>query len=264
MKLCTKCEISKPLEDFVKSSRHVDGRTSVCLVCNRLYMKTRYHRPDVNAKAKAHYHANKTELNAKCRKRWAANRERYGRVGKAWREANREALLAYFRNRSEVHRTLTDSLKSCPCLDCGGSFPPFIMEFDHVRGEKRFSLGKMANHSQEAVEAELAKCELVCCVCHRLRTAERRTLSSNQKVNDFRQWLAEQKSCPCLDCGQKFPSVAMDFDHVRGEKIIQVSDMWSWGRDRVLAEIAKCELVCANCHRVRTQSRRNKDVETAA
>jgi hypothetical protein len=229
-------------------------------------MRTRHQRPDVNAKVRGYYQAHKTKINTQSRQRWAKNKERYRLAAKVWRETHREALLAYFRDRGEAHRSLTDSLKSCPCLDCGRLFPPFVMEFDHVQGIKRFALGKMANHSQEAVEAELSKCELVCCVCHRIRTDGRREPSGNQRLISFREWTASMKEQPCLDCESSFPSVAMDFDHVRGEKVADISDMWSWGRDRVLEEITKCELVCANCHRVRTQTRRseNENVESAA
>ncbi len=266
MKACSKCDTPKSLEEFVKDHRRSDGRASWCLVCNRLYMRTRHQRPDVNAEKKQYYRDHKTHINEQSRQRWAVNKERYGLAAKAWREANREQLLAYFRDRGEAHRTLTDSLKSCPCLDYGRSFPPFVMEFDHVQGEKRFALGAMSNHSQEAIAAELAKCELVCCVCHRIRTAARRTESDNPKVLAFHEWLQPLKDQPCLDCDGVYPSVSMDFDHVRGEKVSGISQMWSWGRDRVLEEIAKCELVCANCHRVRTQTRRskNEDVEVAA
>lgn len=59
-------------------------------------------------------------------------------------------------------------------------------------------------------------------------------------------------SCYCRDCHRGFPPEAMDFDHVRGTKVAGITQMWSWGRARVLAEIAKCELICANCHRERT------------
>ena len=49
----------------------------------------------------------------------------------------------------------------------------------------------------------------------------------------------------------------MDFDHVRGEKLIDVSRLRSGrpARARLDAELAKCEVVCANCHRRRTQMR---------
>ena len=71
-------------------------------------------------------------------------------------------------------------------------------------------------------------------------------------------WHRQLKSEPCTDCGGKFHWCAMDFDHLGDEdKVLNVNIMVSRGfaRDRILAEIAKCELVCANCHRVRTWNR---------
>jgi hypothetical protein len=63
----------------------------------------------------------------------------------------------------------------------------------------------------------------------------------------------------CADCGYKSHPVALDFDHVRGVKRCKVSNMW-WGHrwDRVLEEIEKCEVVCANCHRIRTYNRKRE------
>lgn len=63
----------------------------------------------------------------------------------------------------------------------------------------------------------------------------------------------------CQDCQQWFPSVAMDFDHVRGTKIKGVSHMIASGvaLERLQQEIDKCDLVCACCHRVRTANKRH-------
>lgn len=75
---------------------------------------------------------------------------------------------------------------------------------------------------------------------------------------ELRRELDEYKSTtPCADCGQTYPHYVMDFDHVRGEKMANVSHLArSHGsRTRLFAEIAKCDLVCANCHRERTQQR---------
>lgn len=63
----------------------------------------------------------------------------------------------------------------------------------------------------------------------------------------------------CFDCGNHFPHVAMDFDHVGvADKDRDISALIHAGvsRERLDLEIAKCELVCANCHRVRTYTRR--------
>ena len=67
------------------------------------------------------------------------------------------------------------------------------------------------------------------------------------------------KSAPCLDCGSAFPPECMDFDHVRGVKVGNVATLiHRAGREKVMEEIAKCELICANCHRIRTASRRSQ------
>jgi hypothetical protein len=49
----------------------------------------------------------------------------------------------------------------------------------------------------------------------------------------------------------------MDLDHVHGAKEFKVSEAvqrcYGLVFERVRAEIAKCEVVCANCHRIRTE-----------
>jgi hypothetical protein len=59
---------------------------------------------------------------------------------------------------------------------------------------------------------------------------------------------------PCVDCGQSDIRV-LDFDHIRGKKINNISHMVRRGNTKwkiVEDEIAKCEVRCANCHRKRT------------
>lgn len=62
-------------------------------------------------------------------------------------------------------------------------------------------------------------------------------------------------SC-CQDCGESDP-VVLEFDHTSDDKSSNVSLLvqQGYGWKRVLAEIAKCDIVCANCHRRRTYSR---------
>lgn len=78
-----------------------------------------------------------------------------------------------------------------------------------------------------------------------------------KEANSDRVYWLKVKT-PCADCKACFPAECMDFDHVRGEKVNNVGTMvahgWSW--DKIEAEIAKCDLVCANCHRTRTKNRR--------
>lgn len=61
-------------------------------------------------------------------------------------------------------------------------------------------------------------------------------------------------STPCMDCSRIYPYYVMDFDH-RAEKQWEISDMTrtkGLTYEDVQAELAKCDLVCANCHRERT------------
>lgn len=61
----------------------------------------------------------------------------------------------------------------------------------------------------------------------------------------------------CADCGYNEHAIALDFDHRPGEiKELSIgADRARVGLSRLLAEIEKCDVVCANCHRVRTQDR---------
>lgn len=68
----------------------------------------------------------------------------------------------------------------------------------------------------------------------------------------------KHKDKPCVDCGIKYPSYVMDFDHI--DATTKVTNICNLKRHRVAfvkieAEIAKCEVVCANCHRERTNKR---------
>jgi hypothetical protein len=66
------------------------------------------------------------------------------------------------------------------------------------------------------------------------------------------------KSRPCADCGTQYPYYVMEFDHLdASSKEFNVSaGVTSVSYERLLAEIAKCEVVCANCHAERTHQRK--------
>lgn len=73
-----------------------------------------------------------------------------------------------------------------------------------------------------------------------------------------RDRVKERKSdVPCTDCGKIYPWYVMDYDHVRGEKKFNLSIAGSkmFSIKKIDEEIDKCEVVCANCHRIRTFTR---------
>lgn len=58
----------------------------------------------------------------------------------------------------------------------------------------------------------------------------------------------------CIDCGYSTYAVALDFDHIDPTtKSFNVSQRRQISKERLLTEIAKCVVRCANCHRVHTQ-----------
>ena len=83
--------------------------------------------------------------------------------------------------------------------------------------------------------------------------AKARTWTIGQRVV-VRDYLYNYlKAHSCVDCGEANP-VVLEFDHVKGIKKSNISDMISQGRSlkTVQEEIDKCETRCANCHRMKT------------
>lgn len=73
----------------------------------------------------------------------------------------------------------------------------------------------------------------------------------------LRKTLREAKAKPCTDCNVEYPYYVMQFDHLSAKEFTIGSYAGTTGSvKRLLAEIAKCEVVCANCHAERTHQRR--------
>ena len=71
-----------------------------------------------------------------------------------------------------------------------------------------------------------------------------------------------KSNSPCIDCKVSYPYYVMDFDHVRGVKHKNVSELISTlSKKKIDLEIAKCEIVCSNCHRIRTHMRKMSKME---
>lgn len=95
----------------------------------------------------------------------------------AWRRANpekyRESNRLSSQKRRSQRKAVVDALKRVPCVDCGGLFHPEAMDFDHVN-EKAFAISRGTTAAFERLLAEIAKCDVVCANCHRVRTWIRR------------------------------------------------------------------------------------------
>lgn len=82
------------------------------------------------------------------------------------------------------------------------------------------------------------------------RSTRKRTIQA-QVFNEYK----EQQGC--IDCGESYPYWMLEFDHLPGHK--KVGNPYQLAREFSLAkgweEIAKCDVVCANCHKIRTYTR---------
>lgn len=92
-----------------------------------------------------------------------------------WYERNKDSKQEYARNTyNDRKKAIILYKESNPCMDCGVSYPYYVMHLDHREGEVKFkNISRMTTYSQAKILAELAKCDLVCSNCHAIRTFNR-------------------------------------------------------------------------------------------
>jgi hypothetical protein len=190
-----------------------------------------------------------------------------------YRTKNPEAYkIAVRKNKNKLLNQIAEYKKG-PCIDCGFVGHHTQMEFDHRDGaDKTMSVSQLLSRhaSIERVIEEVQKCDLICSNCHRLRTIierkqHRQTVSSDvlaiqrqrttRSLN--RKWIQDIKeSTGCMDCGFKGLGCQLDFDHRDSNtKINDISKLVGCSKTHVQQEIDKCDIVCANCHRLRSLNR---------
>jgi hypothetical protein len=190
----------------------------------------------------------------------------------------RTCFAAYFRDRGDTHRRqsyaaklarqqalrarVLDHLRQHPCVDCGEP-DPVVLEFDHL-GTKVASISALMSDtaSRTVLDAEMAGFDVVCTNCHRRRTATRAgwrrasptapatrpSLSAGVERNLAHIYDVLRRAA-CADCGERDPLV-LEFDHIDDKRAGVTRLAWyGCSLATIGAEIAKCEIRCANCHR---------------
>lgn len=129
------------------------------------------------------------------------------------------------------------------CVSCGQSLPETSFKL-------RASTGRQSGTRQ-------AQCNRCLYVKYTRPNAEKK----------YQQVAAYKVRQGCMDCGFNAHPIALEFDHRSGEqKLFNIGEkVGCYPMNRIWAEIAKCDVVCANCHAIRTFTRRGRvDIEKEA
>lgn len=251
---CPWCETEHPASAFNKETRRYSGLSTICREAQAAKRKT----PEQRGKTAARDQRRWADPDYRARSRvW--RRERRQRVGSVGLKRARRRL-----------QDIVDDWKRAGCIDCGYDGIHAI-DPDHLDGESKVGhISRMVQlcASAERIRTELAKCVPRCARCHRKRTAAQRVCqwrARNDLPPSWRRRLKRQDindaiklGRACVDCGWAGWARGLDWDHVSGQKVAGIATLIANGRPWVetLAEMAKCEVVCANCHRLRTRQRR--------
>jgi hypothetical protein len=151
-KRCTKCGETKPVGEFNRNKLRRDGLRSECRRCEA-----------------AHRAANHEKIRAREAAYAAAHREERAAYNAAYRR-DPEKVAVYNAARYRAFRDYTDSLKTDGCVDCGAQLPPSKLHWHHLDpATKVWPVSQMQRHRREVLDAEIAKCVLVCEPCHKAR-----------------------------------------------------------------------------------------------
>ena len=106
-----------------------------------------------------------------------------------------------------------------------------------------------------------------CRPCHAAYHREHYLANKARYINQAARWKVQARreqterlieffaTHPCVDCGEGDP-VVLEFDHLRDKSFEVATGLTRFSWARIVAEMKKCEVVCANCHRRRTARRR--------
>lgn len=180
-------------------------------------------------------------------------------------EHKTDGMITYIGNTYTYRRDLLE-LKiqlGGKCIDCKCN-ELFKLEFDHI--DPKLKTKQITKMSKKEWYKEINNIQLLCGNCHRIKSykeqlqIESSTISRNKKfTNNHKDIVIQIKKdiggcqiCKWTTEDKKECSYALDFDHISGDKLNQISNLYSHTRDTLLNEILKCRLLCRCCHQLYT------------
>ena len=167
-------------------------------------------------------------------------------VDQRWHYRNPERNLQRTLDRRARLRAWVNERKAQRgCRDCGEDDPACLDLHHQAPDEKERAVGELITHGygRDRLREELTACAVLCANCHRQEHHDVAT-------EGLRGWVHTHKTTRgCARCDEDAP-VALDCHH-EGEKQETVAELLADGRpyEAVRAEVARCTILCANCHR---------------
>ena len=141
------------------------------------------------------------------------------------------------------------------CTKCEVDYPAPIEDYFHKRSDTKDGFQRSCKNCVTKWHKEHYK--------KRTSYYKKKALKHNAKyrVRNLQYIIDYLKKHPCVDCGEKDPLV-LEFDH-RGDKDYNIAKMHTLSLQKIIDEIAKCDVRCANCHRQKTAKQFNyyKDIQ---
>jgi hypothetical protein len=172
-------------------------------------------------------------------------------------ERRKASWRAYQRRRRRAIAALVLAWRLA-CMRCGHSAAA-ALDLHHIDPRhKEFALSAAYSRSIGAIQSELFKCEVLCANCHLAEHAATANLTTQGNARAVVEWRRRTKARlvalhggRCVRCGYDTHLAALVFHHRDpGSKNFAISvDGVPRAWARLVEEAAKCDLLCANCHR---------------
>lgn len=232
MKTCSKCHKIKDIGCFAKQAKAADGLFTWCKDCHKKYKREKYNE-------------------------------------------NLQKNRSYTNDKRADRINWFQELKSnLSCIDCAQIYEPYCMDYDHLPNQIKIkNVSKMVidNTPKEIILEEIKKCELVCLLCHNKRTYTRfnEILGKDRKYKPHQQRniniIDDFKNKPCAICNIQYELYNMQIDHIDpGTKLYDVCQLKSRKEKILQDELAKCQVLCALCHRRKSIIEQQNDKYSAS
>tara|TARA_Y100000310_G_scaffold91334_1_gene88685 strand:+ start:6001 stop:6831 length:831 start_codon:yes stop_codon:yes gene_type:complete len=219
----------------------------------RLAKKAKLHYALNKEKFAQKYKKNSKSILAKQKEQRQKNPEKYNAISLK----SRRKLIPQHRERNKQY--IKEFLLANPCIKCDEDNPVCLCFHHTDPSQKNCAVSELVDRgsSIERMNKEISKCNILCMNCHHIehwhdlceddiKNATKPKLKARKKKRLFAIEYRKEKGCS--DCNIKDPRCLV-FHHLNPEdKTDRISCLFSSSWEKLKTEIAKCKVLCQNCH----------------